>query len=472
MPVKENSVRRTQAPTVSALAAAALSSVAAAQPCDQGWHYFPQQPSHVVVALAPFDEPNRRPLFVGGAFLRAGSVLTGPIARWDGAAWSVVGPAPLDGILEVLKVLDIGEGARLFAAGSLTLAGTSGVGVASWDGQQWTPQNQGLVGGAYTIAVHDDGTGPALYAGGLFWLAEHGPGPGMPRNLARWTGTHWTSFGGGASSRVTDMMSYDDGTGPALFVTGWFTSVGGNPHGQLARWKDGEWLSGHGNNISATGWFVRFDAGLGGGERLYLVGSINSSGVTVINGLFRWQDEDWEIIGDTGPTPPETGHVWDDGRGATLYIGGGFRRVNGASISHVAKWDGVEWSGLGAGFLSGAGNSGYVAALQGFEDDCGRRLIAGGSFNYDGTPGSHRYLAAYNPPPPPGCYANCDGSTVAPVLNVGDFMCFINEFAGGMSLPHNQQVEHYANCDGSMVAPALNVDDFTCFINAFATGCP
>jgi hypothetical protein len=70
------------------------------------------------------------------------------------------------------------------------------------------------------------------------------------------------------------------------------------------------------------------------------------------------------------------------------------------------------------------------------------------------------------------CYANCDESTVAPVLNVDDFTCFVNSYALAQSLPHAQQVSHYANCDGSTVAPALNVDDFTCFINRYALGCP
>jgi hypothetical protein len=61
------------------------------------------------------------------------------------------------------------------------------------------------------------------------------------------------------------------------------------------------------------------------------------------------------------------------------------------------------------------------------------------------------------------CYPNCDGSSVAPILNVDDFTCFINKFALN---------DAYANCDGSTVAPILNVDDFTCFINQFALGCP
>jgi murein tripeptide amidase MpaA len=69
------------------------------------------------------------------------------------------------------------------------------------------------------------------------------------------------------------------------------------------------------------------------------------------------------------------------------------------------------------------------------------------------------------------CYANCDGSTTEPVLNIDDFACFINSFALAQALPHEQQVTSYANCDGSTVEPALNIDDFACFINAFALGC-
>jgi hypothetical protein len=60
------------------------------------------------------------------------------------------------------------------------------------------------------------------------------------------------------------------------------------------------------------------------------------------------------------------------------------------------------------------------------------------------------------------CYANCDGSTLVPFLNVNDFICFNNLFASGSSL---------ANCDQSTSPPVLNVNDFTCFTNLFAVGC-
>jgi hypothetical protein len=73
---------------------------------------------------------------------------------------------------------------------------------------------------------------------------------------------------------------------------------------------------------------------------------------------------------------------------------------------------------------------------------------------------------------PAVCYANCDGSTLAPVLNAGDFICFLSRFQAAQSLPAAQQVGDYANCDGSGVAPVLNAGDFTCFLSRFRAGCP
>jgi probable HAF family extracellular repeat protein len=64
---------------------------------------------------------------------------------------------------------------------------------------------------------------------------------------------------------------------------------------------------------------------------------------------------------------------------------------------------------------------------------------------------------------PRECYANCDASTVPPVLNVADFVCFMDAFAAG---------DPRANCDESTAPPVLNVADFVCFQAAFAAGCP
>ncbi|MBL9031826.1 MAG: hypothetical protein JNM80_08975 [Phycisphaerae bacterium] len=71
-------------------------------------------------------------------------------------------------------------------------------------------------------------------------------------------------------------------------------------------------------------------------------------------------------------------------------------------------------------------------------------------------------VAAQVPSFPASCYANCDNSTAAPILNVNDFTCFLNKYAAG---------DTTANCDNSTVVPVLNINDFTCFLNLYAVGC-
>jgi len=61
-----------------------------------------------------------------------------------------------------------------------------------------------------------------------------------------------------------------------------------------------------------------------------------------------------------------------------------------------------------------------------------------------------------------GCYANCDGTTIPPILNVSDFICFQTRYAAG---------NPYANCDGSTIPPILNVSDFVCYLTKYAAGC-
>ena len=74
-------------------------------------------------------------------------------------------------------------------------------------------------------------------------------------------------------------------------------------------------------------------------------------------------------------------------------------------------------------------------------------------------------------PPPPPCYANCDGSTTPPLANTLDFTCFLQQYSAGMVLPEAQQLTHYANCDGSTTFPEVNTADFTCFLQMYAGGC-
>jgi hypothetical protein len=61
------------------------------------------------------------------------------------------------------------------------------------------------------------------------------------------------------------------------------------------------------------------------------------------------------------------------------------------------------------------------------------------------------------------CYANCDGSTIQPVLNVNDMLCFVDQFMKGNTA---------ANRDGSTSAPVLSIGDFLCYQVKYTQGCP
>ena len=88
------------------------------------------------------------------------------------------------------------------------------------------------------------------------------------------------------------------------------------------------------------------------------------------------------------------------------------------------------------------------------------RVIAKDAVNNTGSDDSDSNFTIGTPPAP--CYANCDGSTVTPILTANDFQCFLNKYAA--SAPT-------ANCDNSTGVPSLTANDFQCFLNAFAAGC-
>jgi uncharacterized membrane protein len=138
------------------------------------------------------------------------------------------------------------------------------------------------------------------------------------------------------------------------------------------------------------------------------------------------------LVGTAAPDAgPGIALIWDRASGS----GDLKQRLLGLGLTSVASWS------LGSAVaINPAGT-----------------VIIGNGTNPQGQP--EAWIARI----PPFCYANCDQSTTAPVLNVLDFTCFLQHFAAA---------DPYANCDQSTTAPVLNVLDFTCFLQRFAAGCP
>jgi hypothetical protein len=335
----------------------------------------------------PASVDGREYLFASGDFQRVSGQSLRCVARWNGSDWSSAGQTIVSSIRS-LQIFDDGQGdgPSLFAAGNLyapatearqvaRLAGLrwlpvgfsgpiyelfdmevfddgsspalyvcgdtyAGVGVHKWDGSAWSPVGSGFDRFFDSLAVFDDGTGAALFAGGSFTAA----GPLPVAGIARWDGAKWTPLGSGVAGTVYAMQVFHDGTGPALFVAGDFNRAGDTDAVSIAKWDGSRWSelgSGlkqtNGRGVATT--LTVFDDG--SGAALYVGGTFEMAGGIPVNGLARWNGTEWASVAQVrsgiGGTISAL-EVWDDGDGPALFISGGFEEIDGVQSHHVARY--------------------------------------------------------------------------------------------------------------------------------------
>lgn len=298
-----------------------------------------------VSALAVHDDGTGAALYAAGAFTLAGSASAARVARWSGAAWSAVG-AGLEGAVDGLRALDLGAsgGPVLVAVGDTRAVGSSDAsGVAVWNGSAWAALDPGagraFVGGTpVTCDVLDDHGTKKLAVGGLFT----GVADVDASNAAVFDGTTWSSMGDGFPSAVTGLASFDDGSGPALYAGGAFRSAFGvRSPGVVRRRDDGSWSAVGGGTSEFGGPLLVFDDG--SGSALYSTRTNSSSDRRVI----RWNGTSWDDVGQPFNGSIRVLTVQDDGGGPALYAGGFFSSPG----NRVARWNGSSWESISAGFV-------------------------------------------------------------------------------------------------------------------------
>jgi len=163
-------------------------------------------------------------------------------------AFSLEVEVPVDAeSVRVTAVMGSGTGSLVGSAqvGGLapwgtTPAGTLGLEQAATCQPSWLPTFGGLPGTdgpILALTVFDDGSGPALYAGGYFTSAG-----GVPvHHIAKWDGTSWSALGSDFDESVAALTVFDDGTGPALFAGGSFSTAGGLSVENIAKWDGSSW---------------------------------------------------------------------------------------------------------------------------------------------------------------------------------------------------------------------------------------
>jgi len=385
-----------------------------------------------VYALTVFDDGAGPALYAGGTFTAAGSVSASRIAMSDGSTWSALGSGVVDigsyASIETLMVFDDGGGPALYAGGQFgTAGGVSANGVAMWNGSTWSTLGSGMTGeygydSVYALTVFDDGSGEALYAGGMFTAA----GGVSANRVAKWDGSNWSALGSGMQkvdpysphAKVFALAAFDDGGGPALYAGGDFTSAGGVTANKIAKWDGSSWSTlgtgVQGGSSSSVSALAVFDDG--SGPALYAAGRFTTAGGVSVNNIAKWDGSSWSALGSGVNSGVAALTVYNDGSGPALYVGGSFTEAGGVSANNITKWDGSSWSPLGSGMNSS------VSALTVFDDGGGPALYAGGSFTVAGGVVSAR-LAKW------ACARRGDMNEDA-VVDLSDFAMFFDCFAG------------------------------------------
>ncbi len=287
-------------------------------------------------------------------------------------------PYGLNAPVMALAGFDDGSGPALYAGGQFSAAAAGSVpavGIAKWDGASWSALGSGMAGSVNSLTVFDDGSGPALYAGGLFTSA----GGVAANRIAKWDGTSWSALGSGLNSTVNALAVFDDGSRAALFAGGQFTSAGGVAANRIARWDGTSWSAlGSGADGSVEALAVFDD---GSGPALFAGGQFTSAGGVAANRIAKWKGASWSALGSGMDGTVHALTEFDDGSGPALFAGGNFSSADGVPASRIAKWSGTSWSALGSGV---GGAPGLVNALTVFDGGGGAALAAAGNFTSAG----------------------------------------------------------------------------------------
>lgn len=328
-----------------------------------------------VLSLYAFDDGSGEAIYVGGKFTTAGTnPAASKLARWrSDTGWQSVGVSP-NNYVYAMTTYDDGSGPALIAGGLFNGAGAAPASmIAKWNGAAWSPLGAGVDGIVHSLTVYDTGSGQRLYAGGEFNNAGGAPAS----KVACWNGAAWSPVGVGTSGPVYAIAGLDVGAGPELYIGGNFFSADGKPVKFFARGDGTQWQPIGNGMDSGVAALQAFDDGSGAGEELYVGGNFTTINDMSVRGVAKWDGNGWSAVGD-GPGWTTCFAIFDDGSGPALYAGGRFRMSNGDLFDRIAKWDGATWSDVGGG------TSDAVRAMAVYDDGSGPALYVGGNFVYAG----------------------------------------------------------------------------------------
>ncbi len=299
--------------------------------------------------------------------------------------------------------------------------------------------------------VFDSARGRVVLFGGA------GAGGSVLGDTWEWDGATWVRVATtGPSPRYAFGMAYDSGRARTVLFGG-LGGSGGGFLGDTWEWDGTAWMLMTGAGPSARGFeSMTYDSARG---RVLLFGG---EGPGVLGDSWEWNGAAWAPVPLPGPSArAETAMAYDSARAQTLLFGGGGTGSNSLGdtwaygsgwawfmqqpqSAAVAEGSGVvlsvdaagsgplsyRWRLGGAPLVDGAGVQGAATRTLTIQH---ASMASVGAYDCVISTGCTSAISAPASVSVQGCYANCDASTTAPVLNVNDFICYLNRFTAGCS---------------------------------------
>jgi len=271
--------------------------------------------------------------------------------------------------------------------------------IAKWNGSSWSALASGLThSGGYNASVRAIAIlGTDVYVGGVFSSAGGNPA----NNIAKWNGSSWSALGSGVSGTYlgAPYVSAIGIAGTDIYVGGAFMAAGGVAGTMgIAKWDGSNWSAlGLGVPVVEWCWDDKSACWLVGGAAVmatsgtdvYVAEDLSIHGGSPADSILKWNGSSWSALGSG-----VGGYVSAIAiSGTDVYIGGGFTNAGGIPASGIAKWNGSNWSALGSGvpaaeYCSDDGHSCLILSVYAISVSGTDVYVGGGFTNAGGIPAS------------------------------------------------------------------------------------
>lgn len=339
---------------------------------------------NTVSALCAWDPDLSGPapavVVCGGFFRMFGNVPAAGLAAYDPATRVCT---PLVADLQIppgpaiagVRAIAVAANNDLIVGGQFSgIAGVGAANIARWNGVAWQPLGAGLPSAPQALL--------ALPNGDILAGVSVGS---SPSSVLRWDGAAWSPLGS-IGGFVAALVRRPNGE----VVAGGTSLLPGGLH--LARWDGANWSA---FPTSPDAGVLGLDVAQNGD--LLVAGGFLSVGGAPVAGVARFDGTAWQALGGGMFNPV---HCIEELANGDIVAGGlfvaadGVLGLGGTPATQVARWNGAQWSAMGAGLASLTPNVGQpVLALLGLP---GGGVLAGGTFQPEGGVGGQNRIARWD----------------------------------------------------------------------------